>query len=249
MRPGRRAVLDIALIAGALALLGLLPPDTSLADRHRQGVLRFCVPDAASPLVGTPERPGPELALMQGAARDLGLRLQLQTAPGMGRAFNPRDWQVGRGQCDVLGGGLANSATNRDFLTLIPNGQALGLVRLGPGELPARGSRIGVLVGWAGFDRVRLSSWLRAQGLQPAPLADAQKLADWLGRGGQAIAPLRTPVPPGIAVHDLPQTAAQATGLAFGLWRGDVTLTRALRQSINRQLLSDRAPEAKISAR
>lgn len=230
MRPGRRALIDIALIAAALAGLSFLPPDTSLADRQRQGVLRFCVGDAASPLV---HDGGPELSLMQDAAKAMGLRLQLQEVPSIGRSFNPRDWQVGRGQCDVLGGGLADSATNRDFMTLIANGQRLGLVRVGQGDLPAPGDRIGVMVGSAGFDRIKLSSWLRAQDLRPVPLATPQKLAEWLHGGGQAIVSTLQPLPVGLPVHDLPPEAQASTNLAFGLWRGDLTLTRAFRRAIN----------------
>ncbi len=233
MRLGRRALIDIALIAALLAGLSFLPPDTSLGDRQRQGVLRFCVGDAASPLV---QDGGPERALMQGVADRMGLRLQLQEVPSIGRSFNPRDWQVGRGQCDVLGGGLADSATNRDFLTLIPNGQRLGLVRVGQGDLPAPGDQIGVMVGSAGFDRVRLSSWLRQQGLRAVPLASAQKLAEWLDQGGQAIVPTLVHLPRRVAVHDLPAAASANSDLAFGLWRGDMTFTRAFRRALQRQL-------------
>lgn len=236
MRLGKRAVIDIALIAALLTGLGFLPPDTSLADRQRQGVLRFCVGDAASPLIAGE---GPELLLMRAAADAMGLRLQLQQVPSIGRSFNPRDWQVGRGQCDVLGGGLADSATNRDFLTLIPNGQRLGLVRVGQGDLPANGEQIGVMVGSAGFDRVRLSSWLRAQGLRAVPLADDAALAAWLQRGGQAIVPTLAPLPPDAPIHALPDAASGNTHLAFGLWRGDMTLTRAFRRSVQAQLARD----------
>lgn len=236
MKLGRRALIDISMIAALLAGLSFLPPDTSLADRRAQGVLRFCVGDAASPLI---RDGGPELVLMQAVADRMHLRLQLQEVPSIGRSFNPRDWQVGRGQCDVLGGGLADSATNRDFLTLIPNGQRLGLVRAGRGDLPAPGGRIGVMVGSAGFDRVRLSSWLRAQGLRPVPLANPQKLTEWLGQGGQAIVPTLADLPAGVPVHDLPAAASASTHLAFGLWRGDMTLTRAFRRALHGQLARD----------
>lgn len=233
MKFGRRAALDIGLIAALLLGAGFLPPDTALRDRQRHGVLRLCVADAASPLIAGPDgAPGPELAALRGAAARLGLTVRVQEVASIGRSFNPRDWQVARGQCDLLGGGLADSTVNRDFLTLIPTGQRIALQRLGVGPPPPRGGRIGVMVGAAGFDRVALSSWIRAQGWRAVPLADAARLAQWLGQGGQAIAPSLVPVPEATPVHDLPPEAAQASRLAFGLWRGDMTLTRALRRAL-----------------
>ncbi|MDN3710687.1 hypothetical protein QWZ10_00505 [Paracoccus cavernae] len=130
-RRWRRPARDIAVIAALLAGLSFLPPDTSFAERQKQGVLRFCVPDRDNALIRADDvgRPGPELRLMEGVAARLGLKLQLVEVANMGRSFNPRDWQIGRGQCDLLGGGLADSPANRGFLTLLPNGGRIALVR------------------------------------------------------------------------------------------------------------------------
>ena len=233
----RRPLFDIGVIALLLFGLSYLPPDTSLRDRERQGVLRFCVPDRDSALIGSDtNQPGYELALMQSVAQELNLRLQLVEIANMGRSFNPRDWQIGRGQCDILGGGLADSASNRGFLTLLPNGGRIGLVRIGGIKALERGSEIGVFLGSAGLNRVRLSSWMRAEGLKPKPLATGSDLAEWLQNGGQAIASSLTPLPDGTATHELPEAAGESTMLAFGLWRGDVTFTRAVRAALQKEI-------------
>lgn len=229
LRKWRKPALDIGLIAALLAALSFLPPDTSLADRRKQGVLRFCVPDLDNPLV-TPS--GPERRQIEAAAAQLGLRLQMVEVANMGRSFNPRDWNLGRGQCDVIGGGLADSPVNRDFLTLLPNGGHIGLLRAGNQTALAQGDEIGVFIGAAGLDRLRLSGWLRAQGLKAKPLADQAQLNAYLAQSGTAIVPSLTPLPEGTPTSSLPPDAGETHQLGFGLWRGDVTLTRALRRAL-----------------
>ena len=54
-----------AILAAFFALFWVLPPDTSLAQVRRSGVLRACVPDLRPPLVtADPERPGIEVDLL-----------------------------------------------------------------------------------------------------------------------------------------------------------------------------------------
>ncbi|AGT11210.1 hypothetical protein [Paracoccus aminophilus] len=233
----KRPLGDLAVIAALLAALSYLPPDTSLSDRRAQGDLRLCVPDLDAPVIAAndPDHPGPELRLAQGIARDLGLSLRLVEVPNMGRSFNPRDWHIGRGQCDMLGGGLADSRSNRGFMTLLPTGARIGLIRAGGPEAVPAGAEVGVYLGSAGLDRVRLSGWMRGMGWRPKPLASPADLASWLGAGGTAIASTLAPLPEGIAQHELPPEVADRTDLAFGLWRGDVTLTRAIRASLRNE--------------
>lgn len=242
-RRWRKPATDIALIAAFLAALSYLPPDTSLADRETQGVLRFCFPDPASGLIRAdqPDGPGPELALMQAIARDLNLSLHLQPVPNMGRSFNPRDWQVGRGQCDILGGGLADSDANRGFLTLLPNGGRIGLVRIGAQTPPPSGTEVGVFMGSAGLDRVRLSTFLRAAGWRPRPLANSAELAAWIAAGHETIASNLAELPENLVLHDLPEAAGETKHLAFGMWRGDVTLTRAVRSALQKEMKRDQS--------
>lgn len=237
-RRWRKPVTDIGVIALLLFALSYLPPDTSLSERVEHGVLRFCVPDRNSELIRADDksRPGYELSLMRGIARDLNLRLQVVEIANMGRSFNPRDWQIGRGQCDILGGGLADSAPNRGFLTLLPNGGRIGLVRVGGPATPARGTEIGVFMGSAGLNRVRLSTWMRSADWQPRPLATEAELAAWLGQGSAAIVSSLTPLPTDAVIHELPSAASESRPLAFGLWRGDVTLTRAIRAALQKEI-------------
>lgn len=237
-RQWRKPATDIAVIALLLFALSYLPPDTSLSERVEHGVLRYCVADKNSELIRAADetRPGYELSLMQGVAQDLRLRLQVVEIANMGRSFNPRDWQIGRGQCDILGGGLADSAPNRGFLTLLPNGGRIGLLRVGSSAAPVPGTEIGVYMGSAGLNRVRLSTWMRSENLQPRPLATEAELTAWLQQGGEAIVSSLTPLPTGAATHDLPSAASESRSLAFGLWRGDVTLTRAIRAALQKEM-------------
>ena len=232
----RRPARDIALIAAFLTALSFLPPDTSLEDRQAAGFLRYCVGDVKSPLIreGETDAAGPELALMQKVAQDLGLELRLVEAKNMGRSFNPADWNISRGQCDVLGGGLGDSKANRGFGTLLPTGAHLGLVLVGTETLPPAGSEIGIYMGNSGFDRLRLSAWMRGAHYRARLLRDGKDFQTWLGKGGLAITSSLTQLPQGQPVIDLPEAAAESIDLALILWRGDTTFTRAFRQALAR---------------
>lgn len=221
----RRPILDINLIAVLLATLSSLPPDTSLAERRKQGVLRYCVPDSKDMLFEA------ERQLAKGIARQLGLKLQPQTVDNMGRSFNPRDWNLNRSQCDIIGG-IADTATNRNFLMLLPNGGRIALVRAGPATPPPRGAEMGVFLDVAGLDRIRLATYLRKQGWRTRPLHSQDALEAWLTEGKQAVLSTQTRLPAGVQTHSLPPDASEVTELAFGLWRGDVTLIRAVRHAL-----------------
>lgn len=225
---------DIAVISLGLFAVSFLPPDTSLSDVKSRGVIRLCVPDRQSPLIGADSDPGPELRQMQAVAAVLRVRLQVNEVPDMGRSFNPRNWQLTRGQCDLVGGGLAVTGATRDFLTLLPNGGRIELLRFGEGDTPVRGIEVGVLTGAAGLDRVRLSGFMRAEGWRPRLLENPAQLAQIVRSGGQAIASSLTELPEDLPRHALPPEAGDASDLAFGLWRGDVTLTRAVRNALEK---------------
>ena len=105
-----RKGLSYLFIFAPLAAVYLLPPDTSLAEVQRAGVLRACVPFLYPPLVTEdPAAPGIDVELLRGLARNLGLRLDLSRNDAMGRDFNPRSWHVTRAQCEVLAGGIVAS--------------------------------------------------------------------------------------------------------------------------------------------
>ncbi|RRH70303.1 hypothetical protein [Falsigemmobacter faecalis] len=231
----RRPLRDISLLAGFLAAVSFLPADTSLAERQASGQLRYCVADQNSPLIRDPAAggPGPELRLMQAAAGRLGVQLRLVEVANIGRSFNPADWNLTRAQCDVLGGGLADSAANRGFMTLIPTGQQIALRRSGTAEEPPPGTKVGVFAGTAGLDRVRLSGFMRSRGWQPVPLRREADLRAWIAGGAPAIFLSLTPLPEGTAHHPLAAEAGEVRDLVFGLWRGDTTFTRAFREAIS----------------
>lgn len=237
LRHWKRPLRDIGLIAAFLVAVSFLPADTSLRERQKTGVLRFCVPDVASPLITDPAtgNPGPELARLTQAAAALDLRVQVTQASNIGRSFNPADWNISRGQCDVLGGGFADTAPNRGFMTLIPTGAQLALQRIGPPEAPPPGSEVGIYLGSAGTDRVRLSGWLRANGWRAVPLRRAGDFQAWVQRGAPVITTSLIPLPPGAQAQPLPPEAGETSDLVFGFWRGDTTLTRAVRQEMARQ--------------
>ena len=151
----------------------------------------------------------------------------------MGRSFNPRNWQLTRGQCDIVGGGLAVTGATRDFLTLLPNGGRIELLRFGSGDSLARGAVVGVYAGGAGLDRVRLSAFMRQQGWRPRLMESPAALAQMVRDGGQAIASSLTDLPDDLPRLPLPPDAGQVSDLAFGLWRGDTTLTRAVRTALS----------------
>lgn len=236
LRHWKRPLRDIGLIAAFLVAVSYLPADTSLRERQKTGVLRFCVADVTSPLVTDPVSggPGPELAQLTAAAAALDLRVQLIQAANIGRSFNPADWNISRGQCDLLGGGFADTAPNRGFMTLIPTGGQLSLLRTGEAAAPPAGSEVGIYLGSAGTERVRLSGWMRSQGWRAVPLRRPEDLQAWLRRNAPVVTTSLTPLPEGTATHPLPAEAGETRDLVFGIWRGDTTLTRALRTELLR---------------
>lgn len=234
----RRTAIDIGVIAGFLFAISFLPPDSSRAERDKVGNLRFCVANASDPLVAAPD--GYEYALMQEVAKDLGLDLQLVEVANMGRSYNPRDWDIGRAQCDVLGGGLADSPVNNGFMAMLPNGGEVGLVRSGGPEPLQKGSEVAVYMGSAGLDRLQLSRWLRAEGLRAKPIATIPDLQAWVTAGKPAIFPSQLRLNQEVERHLLPEAAAKHYALAFGVWRGDVTLGRDIRAALQKTLAAYR---------
>jgi len=232
-RPAR----DIGLIAGLLYAVSFLPADTSLHDRQQHGVLRFCVPDVTHPLLSdsVDRGPGPEAILVQRIADALSLQLQVVEISNMRRSFNPRDWHVSRAACDILGGGLADSETNRGFLTMIPTGAYLGMLRTGSADLPARGTEMGIHMGNAGLDRVRLSAWMRSQGWKTRNLSKVEDLSAWIGAGKPALVSTLVDLPPDVPHQPLVEIPGMNVQLALGMWKGDMTLIRAVRTAMAKQ--------------
>jgi ABC-type amino acid transport substrate-binding protein len=238
-RPHRwlQAGLNIAIVAALLAAVSYLPPDTSLQDRQRDGVLKVCVPASYPPLItGDPARPGFDAELADAIAKKLRLKLALNVLPSIGRDFNPRNWSLTRAQCDIIAGGVADTAQTRSFLQTIPTAAETGWVGISAsGELPATGSTVAVLPGTAGLDRLALSGWMRKQGLraQLMPSADAfaRSLRDGTVAAGiteRFVAANLGLSPSTMQTFWLSDPAFPRYRMALGLWKGDQTLKRAV---------------------
>jgi ABC-type amino acid transport substrate-binding protein len=239
--PQRRDVITFAGVFGLLGAVYLLPPDTSLRQVRAAGVLRVCLPPSYPPLVtGDPAAPGVDVELLQAIARDLGVRLATVVNPVMGRDFNPRAWRITRAQCDVLAGGVIGSATTRAFLDTTPAYATTGWAWLAPHPIEElQGRRVGVLVGVSGLDRVALAAWLRAAKAQVTVTLDATELVQGLKDGSFDVAvterllaaELATPL--GWSVGWMPARLDRYP-VVLGLWKGDLTLKRAIVSAIRR---------------
>ena len=237
----RADVLTLLLFFGLMSAVYLLPADTSLALVQKGGTLKVCVPASYPPLVtGNAADPGFDISLMQAVAEKLGLKLALNANPNMGKDFNPRNWHVTRAQCEVLAGGVLTSRTTQSFLETLSTGVATGwAVIQKPGTTLARGSRIGVYPGLGGLDRLGLSTFLRAQGVQGALRPSLAALEAGL-ESGEIDAAATEALGAGKLIVDhpdwtiswLPEDLGRAT-LGIGLWKGDLTLKRAIIAAID----------------
>ncbi len=166
-----QVAINLAVVVVLLFAVSFLPPDTSLADRRRAGVLKLCVPPSYPPLVtGDPAKPGFDVELVAAIATQMGLKLLVNTVTSIGSDFNPRNWSLTRGQCDVVAGGVADTAQTRSFLETIPTPAETGWVGISAtGRLPEANGSVAVLPGTSGLDRLQLSGWLREQALRVVP--------------------------------------------------------------------------------
>lgn len=243
MTASRRIFRDlgtVALIAALLSAVYLLPPDTSLSEVRRRGALDVCVPTAFPPLVtGDAQRPGFEVELLRAAARQMNLGLTISVVPAIGRSFNPRDWHITRARCHVIAGGVVDTPVTRSFLDLTKAHTETGwAMLLPPGDVPPdeealTGAAVGVVAGVSGMDRLALSRVLRAADARTTIFPTAAALEEALSEGritfGIAEAQLLEPIAAGRgwSLRPVPGLPTQHA-VAFGLWKGDLTLKRAL---------------------
>jgi len=224
-----------ALIFGLLAGVYALPPDTSLSEVRKSGLLRVCMPPNYPPLVtGNPEAPGIDVELVQAMARKLGVRLVVNLNQAMGVDFNPRNWRVTRAQCEVLAGGVVASPTTRSFLETSPSYAETGWALVVP-KPPAdiQGRRVGVLTGISGLDRLALSRYLRAQNAEVTIVPNAAEFVQGLRAGRFELGVTERLSAGQIAAREgwgVEWAAAELPRypVVFGLWKGDLTLKRAI---------------------
>jgi ABC-type amino acid transport substrate-binding protein len=235
-------------ILGLLAAVYLLPPDTSLSEVRRAGTLHVCMPPIDPPFVtGDAKAPGIDVEILQALARDLGLMLAPVPEPAMGRDFNPRGWHVTRAACEVLAGGVVASPMTRSFLETSPPYAQTGWALLVPKPPPSPGSgwenlqgrKLGVLTPPSGLDRIALASHLRVAKVQVVIVGSADALIAGLREGRFEAAVTEKLLADQIAARehwvadwlpgDLPRYP-----LTFGLWKGDLTLKRAMEGALER---------------
>jgi ABC-type amino acid transport substrate-binding protein len=244
-----RDALGALPILGLLAAVYLLPPDTSLSEVRRAGALHVCMPPVDPPFVtGDAAAPGIDIDILRSLARDLGLTLAPVPEPAMGRDFNPRGWHVTRAACEILAGGVVASPMTRSFLETSPPYAETGWALVAPPSLASgggsgwgqlHGRKLGVLTPPSGLDRIALASQLRAAQAQVIILPSAEALVAGLREGRFEAGVTEKLLADQIAARerlvadwlpgDLPRYP-----VAFGLWKGDLTLKRALAGGLER---------------
>lgn len=233
-------IITVVVAVGLLSAVYLLPPDTSLAEVERTGALRACVPTSYPPLVtGQADRPGFDVELLRGVADRMNLRLTLNQNSAMGRDFNPRNWRANRAQCEVLAGGVVASRTTRSFLDTSPAYLETGWVLVTAGApLALRGQTVGFFAGLSGLDRIKLSQYLRDAGAKVQLLQRPEAMVQALESGEiKAVVTEALGARQLLATHPEWQAAWLPEGLgrypvAFGLWKGDLTLKREIVSAI-----------------
>lgn len=234
-----QAAVNIAFIAVFLFAISFLPPDNSLAEIRRTGVIKLCVPRHFPPLAqDDPQDPGFDVELVRMIAEEIGVRMTVNVMISMGQDFNPRNWRLTRGQCNIIAGGVADTVQTRNFLQTIPTDIENGWVAVSrTGEPPMRGTVWAVWPGSSGLDRISLSSWVREQGVTPRLIRSPDELAPLLDSAeiDGAIVERFVASAANLSGHSIFWLAPERFRhypMALGLWKGDQTLYRAVEKSL-----------------
>ena len=248
MTPAQRARRDLGGIAAVVALLLMvtfLPPDTSLQEIKASNALRACVPVFYPPLVtDDPDRPGIDIEILAKVTEIIGVDLLLAPNPAMGVDFNPRNWAVHRGKCQVIAGGVVDSDLTRSFLDTGPAYAQTGWSVLAPNPLDGiDGRTVGALTLVSGLDRIGLASYLRAHDVSTRIARSAPDLVAGIGGGAYEAGVTEAMLAASLASDNGWWTAPMPPELArynlvFGLWKGDLTLKREIDAAF-RQLQAD----------
>ena len=230
----------IAVVVALMLLINYLPPDTSLQEVKARDVIRACVPTSYPPLVtGDPERPGIDIELLRAVADHMDVELLLSPVDAMGRDFNPRRWAINRARCQVLAGGVVDSALTRSFLDTGPAYAQTGWAIVAPAPLEEiDGLTLGALTVISGLDRIGLSSYLRHHDVTPRVVRDAGSLIEGIANGQLDGGVTELLLAGGLAadhnwwVTPLPIELSRYN-LVFGLWKGDLTLKREVVEAFN----------------
>jgi ABC-type amino acid transport substrate-binding protein len=225
----------ISLVLGLLVAVTFLPPDNSLKEMRAGAALRACVPPVYPPLVtGDAERPGLDVEYLRAIAARLKVGLALNTNEAIGRDFNPRNWGLNRAQCQVIAGGVVDSEQTRSFLETAPPHASTGWAIIAPkvpGDL--KGLNVGVLTLVSGLDRISLASHLRAAGARVAVVRTTDELVAGIESKRfdagitEALLATRLATDRNWSAAWMPPELRRY-GLTLGLWKGDLTLKRAI---------------------
>ena len=237
------AAINLGVVVALLFSLSFLPPDTSLADREKSGVLKLCVPSSFPPLVtNEPASPGYDIELAQALAEALNLKLLINVLPSIGQDYNPRNWFLTRAQCDMVGGGVADTVQTRSFMQTIPTQARTGWIGISStATMPPAGSAVAILPGTSGLSRVALSTWLRQQKLRAVLVRNPNELNQALSSGTVAAGITERFLAAGMALDTtqfsefwLEEAGFASYPMALGLWKGDQTLKRAVETAVSR---------------
>ena len=240
-----RNLSGIAVVVGLLLLVSLLPPDTSLREVEANGAIRACIPTSYPPLVtGDPDRPGIDIEILQAVAGFIGVDLLLSPNDAMGRDFNPRNWAITRARCQVVAGGVVDSALTRSFLDTGPPYAETGWAILAPVPIEAiDGLTIGALTIISGLDRIGLASYLRRHDVTVQVVRSGRQLVEGIAAGTFDGGVTEALLAGGLADENgwwLAPVSDELVSynLVFGLWKGDLTLKRRINRAF-RQLDAD----------
>lgn len=230
-RDGLASVLILSILFAVYSL----EPDTSLEQIRSSGQLSACTPISYPPLVNDlVQEPGIDVELLQALADELGVKLSIKRNSAMGQDFNPRNWRITRAQCQILAGGVVDSSLTRSFLDVIaPHGQTGWSVISKKNLIDLKEKKIAILAGISGLNRLDLSRELRAQSTKVIVAPNLEVFIQLVSSDA---------VDAGITERLMGQKIASDQGwilnwapgdlpryqIAFGLWKGDLTLKRAL---------------------
>jgi len=214
------------------AAVTLLPPDTSLEQAERRGVLSACVPPLPEPGSGTTL----ERELLAAIAEKMNLRLTLYEVPAMTSNFDLRNWGINRAQCLVLSAGITDTPLTRAFIDVSPpyaeNG-VVAIVKAGTGGIA--GLTVAVPSNLQSVDRLTLSRHLRRERARVQLVRNSEEAMALLQSGAvdAAVVPAQeATVPAGDwSAIELPPPLSSGP-IVFGLWKGDLTLKRAFSDAL-----------------
>ena len=231
----------IFVVIGLMLLVTFLPPDTSLSEVKATDAIRVCLPTTYPPLVtGDPDRPGIDVEILRAVTDHIGVDLLLSPNDAIGRDFNPRNWAVNRGKCQVLAGGVVDSPLTRSFLDTGPPYARTGWSFVAPEPIgDIDGLTIGALTLVSGLDRIGLASYLRHRDVTIRVVRNSQDLVDGIANGAFDGGITEALFAGGLAADNgwwtgaLPDELARYN-LVFGLWKGDLTLKREIVRAFDR---------------